>query len=134
MTTYIVSRKLDGAEVYRYNADAPIEWSGMSFADFDHSPVVEEVTDVVPRMESKRRLTKLAYMNRFTDIELATIYSVAKTEIAVEVWLAKFNAATPEADGTAIDLDDPRTIGGLQALEAAGLIGAGRAMEILNGQ
>jgi len=130
---FIVKNKATGAEIYRYSADAPIEWSGMAFADFDHTAEVELITDVIPRMESARRLTKLAYMNRFTDTELATIYSVAKTEISVEVWLAKFNAATPEADGTAIDLDDPRTVGGLQALEAAGLIGTGRAGEILNG-
>jgi len=78
-----------------------------------------------------RRLTKLAYMNRFTDLELADIYSAAKTVIAVEVWLAKFNATTPDADGTAIDLDDPRTVAGLQGMEAAGLLAVGRAAEIL---
>lgn len=27
MTTYIVTRKPDNQEVYRYSADAPIEWS-----------------------------------------------------------------------------------------------------------
>ena len=32
---------------------------------------------------------------------------------------------------TAIDLDDPRTIEGVQMLEVAGLIGAGRAAIIL---
>jgi hypothetical protein len=130
MTTYVVTRKQDQAEIYRYQSDAPIEWAGMEFATHNHTAVVDLITDVVPRMATPRRLTKLAYMNRFTDTELGTIYSVAKTNIGVEVWLAKFNAATPEADGTSIDLDDPRTLGGLQALEAAGLIGAGRALEI----
>ncbi len=41
--------------------------------------------------------------------------------------------ATPEDDGTSINLDDPRTQGGVQALELIGLIGEGRAEEILNG-
>jgi hypothetical protein len=130
MTTYVVTDKQTGQEVYRYQADAPIEWAGMEFATHDHTAVIDPITDVVPRMATSRRLTKLAYMNRFMDTELDTIYSVAKTDIGVEVWLAKFNAATPEADGTSIDLDDPRTLGGLQALEEAGLIGAGRALEI----
>jgi hypothetical protein len=70
-------------------------------------------------------------MNRFTDDELAAIYTAAKSVMQVEVWLAKFNAATPDADGTSIGLDDPRTIEGLQGIEASGLLAAGRAAEIL---
>lgn len=70
-------------------------------------------------------ITRLEYMNRFTDAELATIYTVAKSNVQVEVWLEKFKAAT------SIDLTDPRTIAGVQALEAVGIIGAGRAAEIL---
>ena len=84
-----------------------------------------------PPVESgPRKLTKLEYMNRFTDVELVGIYTAAKTEVLIEIWLEKFKATTPNADGTAIDLDDPRTISGLQALEAAGLLAAGRAEEI----
>lgn len=91
-------------------------------------PTPEPDPVVVPVL---RRLSKLEYMNRFTDTELGTIYSVAKTVVAIEIWLAKFNATAVEADGTSIDLDDPRTVGGLQAMEAAGLIADGRAAEIL---
>jgi serine protease inhibitor len=76
-------------------------------------------------LQPKRNITKLQYMNRFTDTELATIYTVAKTSIAVEIWLEKFKLASD------INLDDPLVIGGLQALEQFGLIGTGRAMEIL---
>jgi hypothetical protein len=83
-------------------------------------------------MTPRRRITKLAYMNRFTDNELAMIYTVAKTNVAVEIWLAKFNATTPDMDGTSIDLDDVRTTMGLHAMEAAGLLQPGRALEILN--
>jgi hypothetical protein len=70
-------------------------------------------------------------MNRFTDTELANIYSAAKSSVMVEVWLEKLNAASPEADGTSVDLDDPRTVAGIQLLEAGGLIAVGRAAEIL---
>lgn len=73
----------------------------------------------------KRVITKLAYMNRFTDAELATIYTLSKTNVAIEIWLEKFKLADE------ISLEDPRTISGVQALEAYGLIGSGRAAEIL---
>lgn len=79
-----------------------------------------------------KRLSRLDFMNRFTETELATIYSLAKTNVGIEIWLARFNAATPEPDGTCIDLADIRTMYGIQALEAAGIIGIGRATEILN--
>lgn len=126
MTTWSVSNRLTGEVVYAYTSDAPVQWPGMEFDNFNHAAIVE-----TPTSPTVRRLTKLDYMNRFTDAELAGIYSAAKVSIAVEVWLAKFNSATPEPDGTAVDLDDPRTIQGLQEMEAAGLIGAGRAAGIL---
>ena len=70
-------------------------------------------------------LSKLGYMNRFTDAELAAIYTAAKSVVQVEVWLEKFKLAE------FIDLTDQRTIDGLNSLEAAGLLAAGRAAEIL---
>ncbi len=90
-----------------------------------------DVPAAAPPPESKR-VTKLAYMDRFTDEELGLIYTTAKTNVAIEIWLARFNATTPEADGTAIDLLDPRTAGGLYAMESAGLLAPGRASEIIN--
>lgn len=77
-------------------------------------------------------LTKLEFMNRFTDQELAGIYTAAKSSVAVEIWLAKFNATAPDEDGHSVFVNDPRTIESIQMLEAAGLIAAGRAAEILS--
>lgn len=71
-----------------------------------------------------RILTKLEYMDRFTDTELAGIYTAAKSVVQVEIWLEKFKLAAE------VNLDDPRTLLGLQAMEAAGLLAAGRAAEI----
>jgi hypothetical protein len=84
-----------------------------------------------PVAAPSRRLSKLAYMNRFTDDELAAIYTAAKTVVQVEIFLKKFEATSVEPDGTSIDLDDPRTVAGVQGLEYFQLIGAGRASEIL---
>ena len=92
---------------------------GWSYADGVFTPPV-----VVPPAPV-RVLTKLQYMNRFTDAELAGIYTAAKSVVQIEIWLEKFKLASE------INLDDASTIGGLQAMEASGLIGAGRAAEIL---
>lgn len=73
-------------------------------------------------------LSKLEYANRFTEPELENIYSVAKTVVAVEVWLDKFRLADH------VDTEDPRVRAGLHALEGAGLIQPGRADEILGNQ
>ena len=80
---------------------------------------------------SRRRLSTLAFRDRFTQAEKVAIYTAAKTGVEVQIWLDDLAAATPEPDGTSVDLDDPRTVAGVQALEAAGLIGVGRATEVL---
>ena len=94
------------------------------FMDAVHAGDYELVPEVVAPTP-KPQLTKLEYMNRFHDDELAAIYTAAKSVVQVEVWLEKFKLAE------FVSLDDPRTLAGLQALEAAGLLGAGRANEIV---
>lgn len=69
--------------------------------------------------------TQLEFLNRFTDVELVGIYTAAKASVAIEVFLAKFNAAT------SVDLHDQRTIDGIHGLQAAGLLTAGRGAAIL---
>ena len=69
--------------------------------------------------------TKLEFFDRFTDAEQVAIYDTAKTVTQVQLWLDKFKLASD------IDVTDPRTIAGIQALEGAGLLAAGRAAEIL---
>ena len=105
------------AEIYTLNKRA---------AELRIAPI--EITTPEPKTG---RLTKLEFLNRFTDAELEAIYGAAKVSVQVEVFLAKFNAVTPEADGTSIDLKDDRLIAGIRAFEAGKLIGVGRADEIL---
>lgn len=69
-------------------------------------------------------LTRLAFMDKFTTAELVAIYTEAKTNVEVEIWLDKVKAAED------INLSDPRTRDALAMLEASGLIGEGRADEI----
>lgn len=87
--------------------------------------ITEMPADAPQTLSPSRKLSKLVYMSRFTDAELAAIYTAAKTVVAIEVWLDKFKVADD------VDLDDARTIAGLAALEDAGLLATGRAAEIL---
>ncbi len=72
-----------------------------------------------------RRLTHKGFSDRFTDAEMQAILAAAETNAALKTWWEKFNLARD------INLDDPATQGGVQALEIAGLIGDGRATEVL---
>lgn len=86
---------------------------------------------VIPPAQTRRRLTKLEFFDRFFDSELVNVYTAAETSAEVRVWLDKLKMATPDSDGTSINLDDPRTVGGVNAMEFGGLIGVGRAAVIL---
>ena len=74
---------------------------------------------------SPRVLTKLQFLNRFTNEELAAVYTAAKTNVLIEVFLDKLKLAQE------INLDDPQTVGGLQALAEAGLLSEARVQEVL---
>ncbi len=77
------------------------------------------------------RLTHQQFIARFHPDEMAAILTAAKVSVAVEVWLFRFNNLTPDSDGTAIDVDDPLIALSLQQFEAGGLLGVGRAQEII---
>lgn len=90
---------------------------------------VEVITSVEPLPEV-HRITRLAFLSRFTDAEAITL-DLASQGATVEAatmrrYLSKVNAAT------FIDLSRPDTRGGVEALEAAGILAAGRALEILD--
>jgi len=124
---FIVKNKATGAEIYRYSADAPIELSGMEFTTHDHTPEPEApgtVTDVAPNSYT---WTKLEYLRRFTQDERIAIRTAAKQVPALEDYLQLMELATE------VRSDDPDVVSALEMLEGAGLIGTGRAAEILGG-
>jgi len=127
MSIYIVTAKATGAEIYRYSADAPIEWSGMQFADFDHTLEVEAPGTVTDVPVVAMTWTKLEYLRRFTQDERIAIRTAAKQVPALEDYVALLELASE------VRSDDPDIIAALQMLEGAGLIAAGRASEILGG-
>ena len=76
------------------------------------------------------QITRLAFLSRFTDEEAITLdlASIGATVEAATIrrYLSKVNAAN------FIDLSREDTRAGVQALEAMGIIGEGRAIEILD--
>jgi hypothetical protein len=79
----------------------------------------------------RRRLTKLEFVALLGN-DFTSILAAAKSSVDVEAFVMLVTLATPDPDGTSIDLDDPR-MQALHQLEIAGVLGAGRAQEILNG-
>ena len=71
-------------------------------------------------------IAPLAMMNRLTLTEQATMATAAQGNAQVLLWLMKMASATE------IDVTDPVTIAGVQAMEAAGLFVAGRAAVVLD--
>lgn len=77
-----------------------------------------------------RIITRLAFLRRFTDAEAVAIdlASIGATAQAATLRRAQAKINTAEE----IQLDNAETRAGVQALEAAGLIAAGRATAILD--
>ena len=74
-----------------------------------------------------RRITILAFKQQLTAAERKAIRAAAKTDEDVEDFVDLCDSAT------FIDLSRPDTVAGVQALEAAGLLAAGRAAQVLEG-
>jgi len=87
----------------------------------DPDPVVEPS----PPPPAPRTCSKLDFIDRLGH-DYLTILTVAKQNVQIEAFVRRFDMLQGD-----INLDDPRLVAGMQALEAAGLIAAGRAGEIL---
>lgn len=98
-------------------------WVGGSWQILDQRPEPD------PEPALPRKITTLAFLSRFSDEEAVAIdlASIGATIGAAMIrrYLAKVNAADH------IDLTRQDLIAGLDAIEVGGLIGAGRAAEII---
>ncbi|MBP7501170.1 MAG: hypothetical protein KA784_00120 [Aquabacterium sp.] len=136
MPIFNVMRKSDGAQVYTYQADAPIEWAGFEFATHDHVLGVEQApAPVAPTPPVK--ITCLAFRNRFTQAEKVAI-EIASLDIPAaamqqRAMAAALRSSQKDVDAAEyIDLSRADTRAGVLTLEQAGLIAAGRALAILD--
>jgi hypothetical protein len=70
-------------------------------------------------------ITKLAMIDRFTEAEYEGVLTAAKTDVQVQGWLDRFAAANQ------INLDNDRTISGIDLLVSKDLLTEERGQEIL---
>jgi hypothetical protein len=120
MSNWIVENRLTGEVVHAYVAEVPDHFTDYPLEQFNHilqKPVVEPAP--------KRRVTKLDFVKRLGDDVFDYLLLMAKSSIGIEKFVKLIDWATPEADGTSIDLDDPR-VQALRGLEPM-LIAAGKA-------
>lgn len=85
--------------------------------------VVFDVTDA--DRATPNRITRLQFLSRFTDAEMQAVIAASDQSPALRAALMKWQTA----DG--IVLTDAATVAGVEALEIAGLLTAGRAAEVL---
>lgn len=95
------------------------------------SVVYERFTSAVASQPAPLRWDALDFTRRFTQAERIAIRTLAKSNGQAEDFLDLLGKAA--ATGTYIHSDDPDVLAGLTAFESAGVIGAGRADEILGG-
>lgn len=128
MPTYAVINKQTGAEVYRYSHDEPVEWVGMEFAEFDHveQPIINADGSIEGQVIG-RTLTRLEFLRRFTQAERIAIRAAAVQSPALNDFLELLDMAEE------VHTDHPDTVSAITMLTAAGLLGPGRAAEILGG-
>lgn len=100
--------------------NSPID--GVTMVD-KPDPIVEP-----PTPEPKTQYLPLEYLELFTEAEQLAVVSATIANAQVKLWYDKMLAASY------IDITDPRTIGGLNALVAVGLLTEARKTVILTPQ
>ena len=94
-----------------------------------------------PWVAPDRKISKLAFRGRFSQpervaLELASTHDYAQAidspRNVLAATLRSSNADLASASGDVVDLADERTRAGVVGLEQAGLLGSGRALEILD--
>lgn len=123
---YTVQNRASGAVVYAYTSDEAVDWPEFPFAEFNHIPQMD-----MPVVAPTRRVTKLEFVVRL-GADYIPLLTASKQSVAIEAFMKMIDWATPEQDGTSLDLNDTRIVGALTQLEQAGAIAAGRAAEILS--
>lgn len=126
MTTYVVLRKSDGVEVFRYCAESTIEWEGMPFDEYDHNAIPDD-PDPDPPEPPVIVMTRLEYLQRFTSAERMAIRAASKSNAQLEDYLALLDATEN------VHNNHPDVIAALTTLESVGLLASGRKEEILYG-
>lgn len=138
MPIYRVIRKADQVEVYRYSNDQPVDWLEWPLSTHDHVEYVEPAELPPPEYAGSWWISKIAFRNRFTQaervgLELAALHN---TSLAINhpsnlLAAALRSSMADQRDALYIDLKRQTVLAGVQALEDAGLLAAGRTAQIV---
>lgn len=129
MSNYIIEDRATGEVVHAYSADSPDHTGVYPFATYNHI-----LQKPVPAAPIQRRVSKLEFVARLGDSAFTDLLELSKTSVGIEKFVKMIDWATPEPDGTSIDLDDPRVqdIRGLEPLLISrGKVSAGWADGVL---
>lgn len=124
------AKNAETLEVVEYQADAPMPehlsppWEVFRLVEF--GPVDDDQGGAPPTVYGGRRvISKLEFLRLFTPEERITIRAAAQQSPVVQDFMHMLELAE------SVNMDDVETQVGVPLLEQSGLIGAGRAQEIL---
>lgn len=129
MPEYVVYDRDTGNVVYAYTADTATDFSEYPFQNFSHV-VKKAAVSEAPR----RRVTKLEFIARIGDAAFTKLLELSQSSVEIAKFVKMIDWATPDPDGTSIDLDDPRVqkIADLEPLlVSTGDVSVGWASEVL---
>lgn len=126
---YYATVNRDSGALLDLSEFAPVVEYPLQTVTLDHWPDVTKErwnpSTLVFEPKPVRLLSHLDFLDRLTAQEYATIKAACAANVTLDFEWQKFFSAQW------IDLDDARTIYGIQMLESVGLIATGRAAEIL---
>ena len=113
MANWIVENRITGEVAYAYTADVATDFPEYPFAQYNHILKKPEAVPV-----PGRRITKLDFVERLGDPAFSKLLELSLTSVEILKFVKLIDWTTPEADGTSIDLDDPRVqkVRGLEPL------------------
>lgn len=113
-------------QVYAYEADG----SQDAFIPTNLVAMTPEEVQahLTPPPQVKTQFTPLEYIEKFTQAEQLAVVTATLANAQIKLWYDKMFGAT------FVDLNDPRTSAGLDALIAANLLAPSRKAEILTPQ
>lgn len=118
MKTYIVTLRTTGAEVYRYQAEAAIEWQGMEFETHDHTEAPAE--PIQPAQSSEpRHITRRSFWNRFPPAKERTMQAVMVSGAPLMLAAELKRQEKRVSDSPFVDLDLEETRIGVLMLASA---------------
>jgi hypothetical protein len=135
MPRYAIIRKADRIKVYEYEYVATLDLQGFPLSEFDHEQIPDPPVPEAPRKYNGRRvLTRLEFIRLFTALEREDLYNFATNAGLTNAQKRKLSVFFEDLKlADEVNLDDTDIQAGVPALQAWGLIGAGRAVEVLRG-